>query len=109
MGSEADKQSWEVHKFGGTSVADADCFRRVSALLHAQEGPRLAVVVSAMGGMTNALLERVAEAEKSSSSIAAGIDAIRQRYLSTVNELIGSEEDSRSLLEPVPFVASLSP
>ncbi len=100
MGSEAGKQSWEVHKFGGTSVADADCFRRVSALLHAQEGPRLAVVVSAMGGMTNALLELVTEAEKSSDCIDAGIDAIRQRYLSTVNELIGSEDDSKSLLEP---------
>ena len=77
MGSEADKHSWEVHKFGGTSVADADCFRRVAALLHSQEGRRQAVVVSAMGGMTNALLELVTQAEQSGDSIAAGIDAIR--------------------------------
>ena len=47
---------WMVHKFGGTSVADATCFRRVAELIRSQPGPRQAVVVSAMGGMTNDLL-----------------------------------------------------
>ena len=26
-------QRWWVHKFGGSSVANADCFRRVAAIL----------------------------------------------------------------------------
>jgi len=99
VGSEADNHGWAVHKFGGTSVADADCFRRVSALLHSQESPRLAVVVSAMGGMTNALLELIGQAERSNSAIGAGIDAIRQRYSSTVDELISSATDRAPLLE----------
>ncbi|MDB6091216.1 MAG: hypothetical protein JWN85_4000, partial [Gammaproteobacteria bacterium] len=29
----ANIDSWVVHKFGGSSVADADCFRRVAAIL----------------------------------------------------------------------------
>ena len=26
------KQNWSIHKFGGSSVADSDCFRRVARL-----------------------------------------------------------------------------
>ena len=29
VGAKADKHSWVVHKFGGTRVAAAECFRRV--------------------------------------------------------------------------------
>jgi len=29
----ANTDPWVVHKFGGSSVADADCFRRVAAIL----------------------------------------------------------------------------
>jgi len=99
VGAKADKKSWAVHKFGGTSVADADCFRRVAALLHSQHEQRLAVVVSAMGGMTNALLELIAQAERSNSGIKTGIDAIRQRYAGTVNELLGAAPARAALLK----------
>lgn len=98
MGSKAGKQSWAVHKFGGTSVADADCFRRVAGLLHSHDNPRIAVVVSAMGGMTNALLELITQAERSNDAISGGIDAIRQRYSSTVAELINAASERDPLL-----------
>jgi aspartate kinase len=45
-----------VLKFGGTSVADADAIRRVTAIVGAQSGARV-VVVSALAGVTDALLE----------------------------------------------------
>lgn len=93
------KDSWVVHKFGGTSVADAACFRRVAALLHAAPGPRQAVVVSAMGGMTNALLALIAAAEQSDSELGAGIDAIRSRYSATAAELLTAEAERAALLE----------
>ena len=32
----ANSDSWVVHKFGGSSVADAECFRRVADILVAQ-------------------------------------------------------------------------
>ena len=38
---------WTVHKFGGSSVADADCFVRVAGLVEAQPPGRQAVVLSA--------------------------------------------------------------
>ena len=47
--------SWTVHKFGGTSLASADRITHVASLL--VDAPRpTAVVVSAMGGVTDRLL-----------------------------------------------------
>src|ERR1700721_1029009 len=47
---------WIVHKFGGSSVADADCFRRVADIVEASPHGREAVVLSACRGVTDALL-----------------------------------------------------
>jgi aspartokinase/homoserine dehydrogenase 1 len=84
-------KAWVVHKFGGTSVADAACFRRVAGLLHAQTGPRQAVVVSAMGGMTNALLALIDKAIESAESIEPGLAAVHQRYSATADELLTTD------------------
>jgi len=48
------KSDWKIHKFGGSSLADADCFRRVARLLLAYSDNRMGIVVSAMGGITDA-------------------------------------------------------
>jgi bifunctional aspartokinase / homoserine dehydrogenase 1 len=79
---------WLVHKFGGTSMADADCFRRVADILLATRSTRQAVVVSAMAKMTDALLALVAGAEKSSAAIAPGLEALAQRYRTTAQILL---------------------
>ncbi len=46
----------EVHKFGGASLADSAAVRHAVAILQARPGPRV-VVVSAMAGVTDLLLE----------------------------------------------------
>ena len=55
---------WVVHKFGGSSVADADCFRKVAAIIESAPAGRLGVVLSACKGVTDALLRLVALAER---------------------------------------------
>lgn len=45
-----------VMKFGGTSVEDARAFKRVAEIVQSHDGARPVVVVSAMSGMTDALL-----------------------------------------------------
>ena len=47
---------WRVHKFGGTSLADSDRIRHVTSLVAGQSSPT-AVVVSAMSGVTDRLLD----------------------------------------------------
>ncbi len=46
--------AYRAHKFGGSSVADAERYRHVAALLQDSPAPRV-VVVSAMQGVTDAL------------------------------------------------------
>jgi aspartokinase/homoserine dehydrogenase 1 len=48
-----------VHKFGGTSLADASCVRRVAEIVAARPESQRIVVVSAMSGVTNMLVRAV--------------------------------------------------
>lgn len=82
---------WKIHKFGGSSLADAGCFRRVGDIVLAMPQERIGVVVSAMGGMTNALLELAASAEQGDSSYIGKLDLIGQRYAETAGELVASD------------------
>ncbi len=82
------QSAWHVHKFGGTSLGDADCFRRVADILLADPAPRQAVVVSAMAKTTDALLGLVAAAEQSAPDLASRMDAIATRYRGTVTSLL---------------------
>lgn len=46
-----------VLKFGGTSIQNGAAFARVAAIIKAKRSAALVVIVSAMSGMTNALIE----------------------------------------------------
>lgn len=90
--------AWQVHKFGGTSLADADCFRTVAEILLAETGKRQAVVVSAMGGMTDALLDMVTSAEHTAAGIKSDLAAISDRYEACVRALIESPDAAEQLM-----------
>ena len=62
-------EAWKVHKFGGSSVADAACMERVAAIIEADPAPRKAVVLSACRGVTDALLSLVALAEQQDAAL----------------------------------------
>jgi aspartokinase/homoserine dehydrogenase 1 len=79
---------WVVHKFGGSSVADAACFRRVAEIVEASSNPREAIVLSACRGVTDSLLELVALAEQPHKEFGAAIRALKARHLDLAAELI---------------------
>lgn len=87
-----DWNPWKFHKFGGSSLADAACFRRVAKIVLDLGDPRIGVVVSAMGGMTDALLGLVRDAEGGTEG-APGLTAIEARYAETAAGLL--EEPAR--------------
>ncbi|HJS21970.1 MAG TPA: bifunctional aspartate kinase/homoserine dehydrogenase I [Steroidobacteraceae bacterium] len=74
------ESNWTVHKFGGSSVADEDCFRRVAQIVEGG-GPRQAVVLSACRGVTDALLALVTLAEQQDLSFEARLNDIRERHI----------------------------
>jgi aspartokinase/homoserine dehydrogenase 1 len=87
------KDQWRVHKFGGSSVADAGCMERVAKILEADPAERLGVVLSACRGITDVLLNLVSAAEKQ-EAVTAQIEAIRTRHVAIADALIkGASRD----------------
>jgi aspartokinase/homoserine dehydrogenase 1 len=83
---------WRVHKFGGSSVADAGCMQRVGRILEDETSSRLAVVLSACRGVTDALLELVSAAEQQDDGVAARLDAVRQRHVTIAETLLNAHD-----------------
>ncbi|HET9863468.1 MAG TPA: bifunctional aspartate kinase/homoserine dehydrogenase I [Steroidobacteraceae bacterium] len=86
----SDPSAWVVHKFGGSSVADAECFRRVASILEALPPGKLGVVLSACRGVTDALLGLVARAEAQDDAWRGELDALRERHASIAQSLLGA-------------------
>jgi aspartokinase/homoserine dehydrogenase 1 len=76
-----------VHKFGGSSLADAGCIRHVAGLIVAADEPRQVVVVSAMQGVTDALIG-LAEAAAAGVDWTTAWDALRARHLAAADALL---------------------
>jgi aspartokinase/homoserine dehydrogenase 1 len=82
--------TWTVHKFGGTSVADASCIRRVADIIGGDtHGGNLGVVVSAMKGVTDDLLGLVEKAARR-EPVAPTLEALKARHEKAVVELLGA-------------------
>ena len=82
---------WKIHKFGGSSLADADCFERVASIVSDMRDPCVGVVVSAMRGTTDWLLRLVARAERDDSGFRGELHGIGEHYSATVRDLVGSD------------------
>jgi aspartokinase/homoserine dehydrogenase 1 len=86
-----DPSAWVVHKFGGSSVADAECFKRVANILETLPPGRLGVVLSACRGVTDALLGLVARAEAQDDAWRGDLDALRARHHAIAEALLSGE------------------
>jgi len=86
-----DPSAWVVHKFGGSSVADAECFKRVANILETLPPGRLGVVLSACRGVTDALLGLVARAEAQDDAWRGDLDALRARHHDIAEALLSPE------------------
>jgi len=86
--SSSDPSAWVVHKFGGSSVADAECFKRVANILETLPAGRLGVVLSACRGVTDALLGLVARAEAQDDAYRGDLDALRARHATIAQSVL---------------------
>ncbi len=112
--------NWTVHKFGGSSLADADCFRRVAGIVRDQPAGNLAVVVSAVGGVTDRLFDLIDRAARR-APLDEPVDALRARHEAIANELLDEDaaaacmeqfdadlKDIRRILEALTLVKATS-
>lgn len=80
-----------ICKFGGTSVGSAERMKQVAELV--KGGEKKIVVLSAMAGTTNALVEIANYLFKNQQEIAANlIQGLRSQYKKTVKELFSSDD-----------------
>ena len=88
----------KVMKFGGTSVGSAERMKNVERVL--SDGQRKVVVLSAMSGTTNGLLEIAGYLYKKNPDGANElINAMELKYFRVVNELYATEEYKARTLE----------
>ena len=79
----------QVLKFGGSSVANAgNISKTIEVVRKAHETDRTIVVVSALGGMTDTLLQCGIAAASGDESYRDSLTLIEQRHLNTVRQLI---------------------
>ena len=83
-----------VMKFGGTSVADASCIRKVAEIVKNNfRDSDLVVVVSAMSGVTNKLIEAATQAEaRNQGRVVEILGEVRDQHETAVRALIHSAD-----------------
>jgi aspartokinase/homoserine dehydrogenase 1 len=88
----------KVLKFGGTSVANAENIKKTEAIVKEtlKKGSAI-VVVSALGGVTDLLLNAAALAAAGDESYREKLLLIEQRHLDTVKQLIPVVQQSQML------------
>jgi aspartokinase/homoserine dehydrogenase 1 len=87
-------QKLQVMKFGGTSVGDATCIRRSAQIVaNAAKQLPVAVVVSAMSGVTNRLIDAAHRAKQGDRGAGGALtEALRKQHFEALDALAGSAQ-----------------
>ncbi len=89
---EADNSSrWVVHKFGGSSLAGAEEFRRVARILDQRQDGSKAVVVSAVKGVTDRLIALTQASADGTRGTSALLEELGQQHLQLGRALLDDE------------------
>lgn len=91
-----------VCKFGGTSVQDATAIDRAVAIIRSKESRRPIVVVSALGGATNQLLDLAQKAAGGELLVALQlIEQLRDRHLREAAALLEGSSESDDIANEI--------
>ncbi|KKD58341.1 aspartate kinase [Grimontia sp. AD028] len=85
-------QARQLHKFGGSSLADPDCFRRVTRILAQYSGETDIIVVSAAGKTTNRLIEWLDLLAKDGRLAHEALQGLRKYQQDLIENLIEGEQ-----------------
>jgi aspartokinase/homoserine dehydrogenase 1 len=87
-------------KFGGTSVANAKNIKLViEIIIQKAKTNKLAVVVSALSGITDMLLEASKKAASKEEAYKISIETIKQKHFDAISELISHEHQNQLLIK----------
>src|SRR5579863_3435253 len=83
-----------THKFGGSSLADSARIRHVAELMRARADATQVIVVSAMQGVTDALLALTDAAAANLPQWRDKLGVLRKRHMDTAQDLLGDNSAS---------------
>jgi bifunctional aspartokinase / homoserine dehydrogenase 2 len=81
----------QVHKFGGSSLADPSCYRRVAGLIEQQGRGDELIVVSAAGKTTNRLIQLLEAQDAGEHALAAVLTALQTYQQGLLDGLLEGE------------------
>ncbi|MCG9576142.1 bifunctional aspartate kinase/homoserine dehydrogenase II [Vibrio tubiashii] len=87
----------QLHKFGGSSLADPECYRRVVGILKEYSQPEDLIVVSAAGKTTNRLIAFLEALNKDGRIAHEELQALRQFQSELIETLIEGETKQQLL------------
>jgi len=90
-----------VMKFGGTSVGSPSAIRQVIEIARAAKGDweNVAIVVSAMGGVTDTLLTGVTASASDETAAERAAATLREKHFQALDELAPKADEVRGLIE----------
>lgn len=83
-------KQWIVHKFGGTSVGSVEAFKKVLTILNDSKDSHIAVVVSAMSGVTDRLIKVANLASQQNSEYEKNLNDLQEHHIKAVQELLSN-------------------
>jgi aspartate kinase len=94
------KNRLQVMKFGGTSVGDVECIRRAADIVvRAARETSVVVVVSAMSGVTNRLIDAARHAADGKASAVDDLSvSLREQHVAAADVLVSNEADRAQLI-----------
>ena len=87
----------KILKFGGTSVANEENIKKVKSIVQNTSDTKIAVVVSAFGGVTDLLLTALSLASSQDINYEDKLDEIEKRHLNTIKNLFPIDAQSSIL------------
>ncbi|MCU0636965.1 MAG: aspartate kinase, partial [Gemmatimonadaceae bacterium] len=78
-----------VHKFGGASLADGTAIRHAVTLPFTEGAPPPVIVVSALAGVTDALLALARQAVEGDEKLRPGLDVLAERHRTAAEAVLG--------------------
>lgn len=100
----------QVHKFGGSSLADPNCYRRVAGIIETESAARSLIVVSAAGKTTNRLLQLLELSDSGDDAIATALQGLRIYQLGLIEGVLegpNRQNLSLQLMEDLETITSI--
>ncbi|MCF6181793.1 bifunctional aspartate kinase/homoserine dehydrogenase I [Lutibacter sp.] len=98
----------KVLKFGGSSVKNAAAIKQVVSIIKENVAENQIIVVSALGGITDLILEVAQLAQQKNKNYLNLVNQIQQKHFEIVNDLIEKQNQTKILLQLNELFSNLS-